>query len=97
MATDLEVLGRHFAPKTNVDRTLTTNIECKVLRCTHCFTAISRKVVGKNVHRTIPKRNMGYYLFFSQYTVPDTVAVEPTFVAFLKQSNIRAWPLAPFS
>ena len=33
----------------------------------------------KNVHATIPKGNMGY----DQYTVPDTVAVEPTFVAFL--------------
>ena len=33
----------------------------------------------KNVHTTIPKGNMGY----DQYTVPDTVAVEPTFVAFL--------------
>ena len=33
----------------------------------------------KNVHATIPKGNMGYY----QYTVPDTVAVEPTFIAFL--------------
>ena len=34
--------------------------------------AISRKVVGKNVHATIPKGNMGY----DQYAVPDTVAVE---------------------
>ena len=42
-------------------------------------TAISRKVVAKNAHTTIPKGNMGYV----QYTVPDTVAVEPTFVAFL--------------
>ena len=41
--------------------------------------AISRKVVEKNVHATIPKGNMGYY----QFTVPDTVAVEPTFVTFL--------------
>ena len=41
-------------------------------------TAISRKVVGENVHVTIPKGNMGY----DQYTVPETVAVEPTFVAF---------------
>ena len=32
----------------------------------------------QNVHATIPK-DMGYV----QYTVPDTVAVEPTFVAFL--------------
>ena len=38
------------------------------------YTDISRKVVGKNVHATIPKGNMGY----DQYTVPDTVAVEPT-------------------
>ena len=36
------------------------------------FTAISRKVVGKNVPATIPKGNMGY----DQYAVPDTVAVE---------------------
>ena len=42
-------------------------------------TAIVRKVVRKNVHATIPKGNMGY----DQYTVLDTVAVEPTFVAFL--------------
>ena len=41
-------------------------------------TAISRKVVGENVRATIPKGNIGY----DQYTVPDTVAVEPTFVAF---------------
>ena len=33
----------------------------------------------KNVHATIPKGDMGY----DQYTFPDTVAVEPTFVAFL--------------
>ena len=43
------------------------------------YTAISRKVVVKTVHATIPKGNMGY----DQYTVPDSVAVEPTFVAFL--------------
>ena len=40
---------------------------------------ISRKVVGKNVHVTILTGNMAY----DQYTVPDTVAVEPTFIAFL--------------
>ena len=43
------------------------------------ITAILRKVVGKYVRATIPKGNMGY----DQYTVPDTVAVEHTFVAFL--------------
>ena len=31
--------------------------------------SISRNVVGKKVHATIPKGNMGY----DQYTVPDTV------------------------
>ena len=41
------------------------------------YTAISKKVVGKTVHATIPKGNMGY----DQYTVSDTVAVEPTFAA----------------
>ena len=41
------------------------------------FTAISRKVVGKTMHATIPKGNMGY----DQCTLPGTVAVESTFVA----------------
>ena len=44
------------------------------------YTAISRKVVGENVHATIPKGNM---LGYDEYTVPDTVAVELSFVAFL--------------
>ena len=42
------------------------------------YTAISRKVVGKNVYAAIPKGNMAY----DQSTVPDFAAVEPTFVAF---------------
>ena len=42
------------------------------------YTAISGKVVGRNVHATIPKGNMGY----DQYTVPDTVVVGPTFATF---------------
>ena len=45
----------------------------------HGHTAISRKVVGKSVYATIPKGNVGY----DRYTLPDTVAVEPTFLAFL--------------
>ena len=48
--------------------------------------AISRKVVGKNVHATIPKGNMGY----DQYAVPDTVAVESSIVAFLYLSCVHA-------
>ena len=43
------------------------------------YTAILRKVVGKYVSATIPNGNIGY----DQYTFPDTVAVEHTFVAFL--------------
>ena len=34
----------------------------------------------KSVHAIVPKGNMGY----DQYTVPDTVAVEPTFATFLQ-------------
>ena len=49
------------------------------MRCGKRDTAISKKVVGKNVHATIPKGNMGY----DQYAVPDTVAVESSIVAFL--------------
>ena len=52
---------------------------CALLFFHLVYTAFSRKVVGKNVHAIIPKGNMGY----DQYTVADTVAVEPTFVAFL--------------
>ena len=48
-----------------------------VLSVSYYYTVISRKVVGKNVHATISIGNMGC----DQYTVPDTVAVEPTFVA----------------
>ena len=40
---------------------------------------LRERLSEKKVHATIPKGNMGY----DQYTVPDTVAVEPTFVAFL--------------
>ena len=43
------------------------------------YTAISRKVVGETCARDNPKGNMGY----DEYTVPDTVAVELSFVAFL--------------
>ena len=57
-------------------------------------TAISRKAVGKNVEAVIPKGNMGS----DQYTVPkpDTVAVEPTFIAFLALAKISLWPVMQF-
>ena len=64
-----------LAPSTTHLRIKQLTGELKV----QAYTAISRKVVGKNVHATIPLGNMGY----DQYTVPDTVAVEPTFVVFL--------------
>ena len=38
-------------------------------------TAISRKVVEKNVHATIPKGNMGY----DQYAVPELKTTHNTF------------------
>ena len=40
---------------------------------------LPERLSEKKVNATIPKGNMGY----DQYAVPDTVAVEPTFVAFL--------------
>ena len=43
-------------------------------------TAISRKVVGKNVHTTIPKGNT-WDMIDAQFLM--TVALKPTFVAFL--------------
>ena len=43
------------------------------------YTAITRKVVREKCARDIPKGNMGYH----QYTVPDTAAVELSFVAFV--------------
>ena len=47
------------------------------------YTTISRKVVRKKVHATIPTGNMRH----DQYTVSDTVAVEPTFAASLKHAE----------
>ena len=58
------------------------------------YTAISRKVVGKNVHATIAKGNMGY----GQYNVPGTsCSCQNVFCCFpLARANIRPWPLVPF-
>ena len=54
------------------------------------YTAISRKVVGKNVHATIPKGNMGY----DQYTVPDDCSCRTYFCCFpLALENALPWPL----
>ena len=56
------------------------------------YTAISRKVVGKNVHATIPKGNMGY----DQYTVPDNCSCRTYFSCFpLAIENTFLWPFVP--
>ena len=44
-----------------------------------CIQLFRGRLSEKNVHATIPKGNMGY----DQYTVPETLAVEFTFVVFL--------------
>ena len=53
------------------------------LNCSRVFVQyiqlFRERLFAKHVHGTIPKGNMRY----DQYSVPDTVAVEPTFVAFL--------------
>ena len=46
---------------------------------TNSIQLFGERFVGKNVKATIPKGNMGN----DQYTVPDTVALEPTVLAFL--------------
>ena len=55
----------------------------------HMYTVISRKVVGKNVHATTPKGNVGY----DQYTVPDDCSCRTYFCCFpLARANICPWP-----
>ena len=57
------------------------------------FTAISRKVVGRNVNATIPKGNMGY----NQYSVPWHCSCRTYFCCFpLALANIRPWSLLSF-
>ena len=52
-------------------------------------TAISRKVVGKNVYATIPKDNMGY----ARHTVPDDCSCRTYFRCFpLALTNTFPWP-----
>ena len=54
---------------------------------------LEKKVAGKNVHATMPKGYIGY----DQYTVPDTVAFKPTFVALLKQTPTYLLGLSCYS
>ena len=56
------------------------------------YTAISRKVVEKNVHATISKGNMGY----DQYTVPDDCSCRTYFCCFpLALENTFPWSFVP--
>ena len=55
------------------------NLATAILRACQTCIQLFRERSEKNVQATIPNGNMGY----DQYTVPDTVAVKPTFVAFL--------------
>ena len=63
------------------------------LNCVYyVYTAISRKVVGKNVHATIPKGNMGY----DRCTVPDDCSCRTYFCCFpLALANTFSWPFVP--
>ena len=57
------------------------------------YTAISRMVVGKNVHVTIPKGNMGY----DHYHVPNDCNCRTYFCCFpLVLANLCPWPPIPF-
>ena len=48
-------------------------------RNSHVYSYFEKRCRKKNMHATIPKGNMRY----AQYTVPDIVAVEHTFVTVL--------------
>ena len=57
------------------------------------YTAFSRKVVGKNVHSTIPKGNMGY----GQYTVSNECSCRTYICCFPEAfENICPWPPVSF-
>ena len=57
------------------------------------YTAISKKVVGKTVHATIPKGNMGY----NQDTCSWHCSCRTYFCCFpLALANIRPWNFLPF-
>ena len=63
-----------------------------MLCCELIYTAISRKVVEKNVYATIPKGNMGS----DQYTVPDDCSCRTYFCCFLLAlANTFPCPFVP--
>ena len=65
----------------------------EILRKSKAHTAVSRKVVGRNVHATILKGNMGY----DKYTVRNDWSCQTYFCWFLLVlTNICPWPPVPF-
>ena len=90
MKNDLDITKPRYS-----EQILPVPISPLGLRCIEVplCTAISRKVVEKTVHATIPKGNMGY----DQYTVLDDCSCRTYFCCFpLALANIRPWPLLPF-
>ena len=79
MFNDLLLVKR--APRINKVFVVVVCLKLYILFKTMCIhiQLFRERLSEKNVHATIPKGNMGY----DQYTVPDTVAVELGFVAFL--------------
>ena len=73
--------GETFSQKQEVDDVIRKGVSLSRIWLIRMllFMLLRERLSEKKVHATIPKGNMGY----DQYTVPDTVTVEPTFVAFL--------------
>ena len=83
----------HSSKPNTLNSNLNTKIGGPLVTHNNMYTAISRKVVGKNVHATTPKGNMGY----DQYTVPNDCSCRTYFCCFpLALANICPWPLVPF-
>ena len=73
--------------------TFLRSFDCVFARNQTLYKIISRKVVGKKVHATIPKGIMGY----AQYTVSDDCSCRTYFCCFhLALANICPWPSVPF-
>ena len=75
---NLHIVALHAHPPKSIFRWLFSLHKLWFASVKELSTSIKAKS-SKNVHATTPKGNMGYV----RYTVLDTVAVEPTFVAFL--------------
>ena len=93
MCYNVALFNTGLTPFTNVPKCLSIGVYVVCQNGSFVYTAISRKVVAKNVHATIPKGNMGY----GQYTVPDLLSCRTYFCCFpLALTNILPRPLVPF-